>query len=184
MSNPLQLIIELIFDLAILLFLLRFLLQACGADFYNQLSQAVVKATDPICKPLRKLLKPIGRWDMASFVVAWLIAIGVTYVDRVVMAPEYVSTARDVLSIVIGGFFRTLLVAARFYWWFIIILVIASFVAQGTRHPALVLIEQLVDPLVRPVRNILPNFGPLDLSPMLVLILLYVAQSVLIGLAY
>ena len=56
-GSPLQLIADLLFDLAILLFLLRFLLQACDADFYNQLSQAVVKATDPICKPIRTLLK-------------------------------------------------------------------------------------------------------------------------------
>ena len=63
-------------------------------------------------------------------------------------------------------------------------MVIASFVAQGGRHPALVLIDQLVEPIMRPFRQIIPSFGGLDLSPMLVLMMLYVVQSFLVRLAY
>jgi YggT family protein len=176
MNDPLIIILDFVFRLATLLFLVRFLLQASNADFYNPVSQAVVKASDTVCKPLRIILRPYRQWDFASFVVAWLLSIAFVAVLTILIF----SLTVNPLSLIISGLVRTLLVLVQFYWWTILILVIASFVSQGGQHPALTLIGQLVDPLIAPVRKVLPNFGPLDLSPMVVLMLLYVAQTFLV----
>ena len=75
MMNGLAALIDLIFRLASLLFLVRFLLQASSADYYNSLSQAVVKATDKIANPLRKLIKPYKNFDFASIAIAYLFSV-------------------------------------------------------------------------------------------------------------
>ena len=75
MASSLTIILDFIFRLACLAFLVRFLLQAANADFYNPLSQAIVKATEPVCKPLRRLLRPFRNLDLASLLVAWLISV-------------------------------------------------------------------------------------------------------------
>ena len=75
MSSTLNIVLDFVFRLATLLFLMRFLLQASGADFYNPISQAVVKGTDFICKPMRLVIKSYGNIDFSSFLVAWLIGV-------------------------------------------------------------------------------------------------------------
>jgi YggT family protein len=175
MSSTLTIILDFVFRLAALLFLFRFLLQASGADFYNPISQAVVKATDTVCKPLRLLLKPLRNFDFASFFVAWLISllsvIAFTYMQY--------NSAPAILPALWAGLIKTLLVLMQFYKWTIIIMVIASFVAQGSYHPALALLNQLVEPIMAPVRKVLPSLGPLDLSPMVVLLAIILIEDIL-----
>ena len=74
--NGLTALIDLIFRLASLLFLIRFLLQASNADYYNQLSQAIIKATDKIANPVRQILKPYKNLDLASIAIAYLFSLG------------------------------------------------------------------------------------------------------------
>ena len=75
MNPTLFMIVDLIFRLATLLFLVRFLLQACKADFYNPISQAIAKGSDGLAAPLRKLLPKTGSYDLATLILAWLMSI-------------------------------------------------------------------------------------------------------------
>ena len=173
--SSLFIIVEFIFSLATLLFLLRFLLQASNADRFNPISQAVVKGTDPLCKPLRLLLRPYRNIDFASPVVAWLISsigVGVFYFLQTSAMPP-------IPPVLWAGLIRTLLVLTQFYFFAILIIVIASFVAQGVYHPALQLVHQLVEPVMAPVRRIMPNLGGLDLSPMVVMLVIFIIEDLL-----
>lgn len=175
MSQTLVIVVDFILRIAALLFLMRFLLQASGADFYNPISQAVAKATDPICKPIRGAIKPIGNFDVASVLIAWLISLASIYAFTYI---QY-GSGPELLPALWAGLIKTLLILLQFYKWTIIIIVIASFVAQGSYHPALQLLNQLIEPVMSPVRKALPSLGPLDLSPMLVLLLIIVAEDIL-----
>ena len=175
MSQTLMIALDFVFRLAALLFLMRFLLQASRADFYNPISQAVVKATDTVCKPLRLALKPFGNLDPASVLVAWLISVASVYAFTLLQA----GVAPSLLPALWAGLIKTLLVLMQFYKWTIIILVIASFVAQGSFHPALQLLQQLLEPIMAPVRKVLPTLGPLDLSPMVVLLIIILIEDIL-----
>ena len=175
--NTLYIVIEFIVSLAALLFVLRFLLQACGADFYNPISQAVVKATDPLCKPLRMVIPSFRNLDFAALIAAWLIwSLAVVLISLLISGTM---PAAAIPSAMWMGFIRTLLVLTQFYFWAILIIVVASFVAQGAYHPALILLHQLVEPIMAPVRRILPSLGPLDLSPMVVMLVIFVVEDIL-----
>lgn len=175
MSQSLMIVLDFVFRLAVLLFLMRFLLQASRADFYNPVSQAVVRATDTVCKPLRLALKPFRNLDFASVLVAWLISVASVYAFTFI---QY-DSAPAVFPALWAGMIKTLLVLMQFYKWTIIIMVIASFVAQGSIHPALQLLQQLLEPIMAPVRKVLPSLGPLDLSPMVVLLAIILIEDIL-----
>ena len=67
--SPLTLIINTLFDLYILLVLLRFLLQSFRADFYNPVSQFIVKATTPPLRIFRRMIPSVSGQDLASIVL-------------------------------------------------------------------------------------------------------------------
>ncbi len=175
MTSTTSLILGFVFDLACLLFWLRFLLQASRADFYNPLSQAVVKGTDPVCRPLRLLLKPIGTLDLASLLVAWII--GILGIMAIVMftAPEFVISS----YVLVAGTVKAVSVLLQFYFFAIIIMVLASFIAPGNYNPVLALIQQLLEPIMGPIRRVLPPLGPIDLSPMVVFLVIMILQNLL-----
>lgn len=171
--STLALVLEFVFGLACLLFVARFLLQAAQADFYNPLSQAIVKASDPICKPLRSIIKPIRNFDLASLLVAWLVAALHFAILFWLAAPEFFN-----IGVVLWrGLVDTVLTITQFYIFAIFIIVIASFLMAGQMHPALALIHQLIEPIMAPFRKVIPPFGPLDLTPMVVLLILFIVQN-------
>ncbi len=170
-------ILDFLFSLLALLFLLRFLLQATNADFYNPLSQAVVKASDVICKPLRMAIPSFRNFDFASLIVAWLVCVAA----QAIMNTGLLNAIGLLLWV---GLIFMLQVLTNFFIFCIFILVLASFLAQGAYNPVLALFSQLVDPLIAPVRKILPTFGPIDFSPMVVLILIFLVQDMLRRVAY
>ena len=162
-------IVDLIFRLATLLFLVRFLLQACKADFYNPISQAIARGSDGLAAPFRKLLPKTGSYDLATLILAWLMSI----IFMVLITQGSLS----VISYLGAGLIRLVSILVDFYWWSTLLLVIASFVSQGNYHPALSLLDELLSPLMTPLRNILPTAGPLDFSPMILILMLSIVQQ-------
>ena len=173
--STLHLVLDFVFRLVALLFIARFLLQAAGADFYNPLSQAIVNATDTVCRPLRVILRPIKSFDLASLFVAWLVS-----ALFVALLANWAQPGPAVLLAVLwAALIRTLLIITQFYLWTIIIIVIASFVAQGNYHPALALLHQIIEPIMAPLRRVIPPLGPLDLTPMVVILIIYIIENML-----
>ena len=171
MNPTLFMIIDLIFRLATLLFLVRFLLQACKADFYNPISQAIARGSDGLAAPFRKLLPKTGSYDLATLILAWLMSI--------IFMVLITQGSLGAISYLGAGLIRLVSILIDFYWWSTLLLVIASFVSQGNYHPALSLLDELVSPLMTPLRNILPTAGPLDFSPMILILLLSIVQQAL-----
>ena len=171
MNPTLFMVVDLIFRLATLLFLVRFLLQACKADFYNPISQAIVKGSDSLAAPLRKLLPKTGSYDLATLLLAWIMGI----IFMVLVTQGSLGT----ISYLGAGLIRLVSILVDFYWWSTLLLVIASFVSQGNYHPALSLLDELLSPLMTPLRNILPTAGPLDFSPMVLILMLSILQQAL-----
>ena len=107
MNSSLYMIVDLIFRLATMLFLVRFLLQACAADFYNPISQAIVKGSDGIAAPLRRLLPKTGRVDLASLLLAWFM--GIIFVALITMG------GMGIGQYLLTGFVRLLTILVDFY---------------------------------------------------------------------
>jgi len=166
--------IELAVHIYTLLMLLRLVLQMVKADFYNPISQFIVKATNPVLMPLRKFIPGFFGIDFPAVVIAVFVQIiGVILLqwlssDSVVANPFFY---------LILGIVGALSVLVSFYLFAILILVVISWVAPGNMHPGAQLLAQLTEPVMRPVRNLMPDTGGLDFSPMIVLFIIWILQD-------
>lgn len=161
--------------LLIYLVLARVLLQLCKADRYNPLAQGIVQFTDTFLAPLRRFLPKSVRWDIAGVVVLVLLGMLSTVVGRQFGLLALLSPQVWLISLIL--LFDMIIDA---YLAFIFLTIVASFVAQGSYHPALVLLRQLTAPLLDPVQRRVPPIGGLDFSPMIVIVALVMVQRFLL----
>jgi YggT family protein len=157
------------------LFIARFLLQICRVDFYNPISQGIVKITDPVLKPMRLALPGYRNIDFASFLAAVLTQIVFFYAIAAILG-QFPGTA---VQVIVNSFIRVLSFIVTGFWWAILIMIIASFLAPGSYHPALALLQQITEPLLAPARKLIPAMGGLDFSPILVFLLIGVIERIL-----
>lgn len=165
-------------DLYIMLLLTRFLLQLVRADFYNPLSQFVVRATNPVLLPLRKLIPGFGGADIAALAAVVALLLGKILLLSALVHGALQFSAPQLLIALIGGLARLLL---DYLFWAIILRIILSWVAPDPRNPIVLVVGQLTEPVMAPARRVLPPLGGLDLSPMLVLLAIHFLR-ILLGL--
>ena len=175
MNSAMQFVVGFLLELVCFLFMARFLLQACGADFYNPISQGIVKATDPLLRPLRSILPPYRNLDLAAFAAAWATA-GLMHAGFAWIAG---GPGRGAVTIIVMGLLHVLLRFINLFWWGILIVIIASFLAPARGHPFLTLLHQVTEPLLAPARRVIPPLGGLDFSPVLVILALGLVERLL-----
>lgn len=160
----------------ILAVLLRFLLQASRADFYNPVSQAIVKLTAPVLNPLRKIIPGYGGIDFASLVLALLTNIIAT--TLLITAAGY--DLPGIVTIVGWSFVGLIGFILNIYFYGLLISIIASWIAPFNGNPILLLVQQLLQPLQSAVRKIIPPMGGLDFSPIFIFLAIRVLEIVLV----
>ena len=164
-ANAVSYLIGTLLDLYITAVMLRLLLQWVRADFYNPVSQFLVSVTNPLLLPLRRVIPSIGRIDTAAVVLMLALEIlGVWIVSRIASSPL---DAAQVLLFSITKLLATLLMT---YFFLIIAAVILSWVGGRLRHPVIPLVYQLTEPVMRPIRKVIPPIAGIDLSPVFALI--------------
>jgi YggT family protein len=154
-------------DLYVTAILLRLLLQWVKADFYNPLSQFLIKVTNPVLVPTRRLIPSIGRLDTASVVVMLLLELLQLVLINLLGKTEF--GFQFLFLFAVQKLLITLLLT---YFVLIIARVIISWIANQSRHPLIPLIYQLTEPVLRPISKLLPPMGGIDLSPLFALIAL------------
>jgi YggT family protein len=170
-------LITTIVDLYTLVIVLRLLLQLVKADFYNPISQFIVRATTPGLKPLRRIIPGLWGFDFAALILACIVqAVGWVCLFLLVDG-QLISNP---VAYIILSLFGVAKVTLNFYFFAVIILVIVSWVAPGNYNPAVALLSQLTEPIMRPVRKLLPSLGGLDLSPMIVLFILHILSNIVL----
>ncbi len=175
-SNAGAFLVNTVFGLYIGAVMLRLLLQWARADFYNPLSQAIVKVTNPVLRPLRRYIPALGKVDTASVVLIFVLQFLNTW-----LVSALFGTHLGGLTMLIVSFTELLSKLIYLYIFAIVIQAIASWVAPSAHNPVLRLIEALTEPLLRPVRQLLPNLGGLDLSPLVVIVLLQLALLLVVA---
>jgi len=166
-SGALIYLISTLTDLYVTAILLRLLLQWVKADFYNPLSQFLIKVTNPVLVPTRRLVPSIGKLDTASVVVMLLLELLQLVLISLIGNIEH--GFQFLLLFAVRKLLITLLLT---YFVLIIARVIVSWIANQSRHPLIPLIYQLTDPVLRPISRFLPPMGGIDLSPLFALIAL------------
>lgn len=163
----------------LIIVMLRFIMQLVGADFYNPISQFVFKATQPIVGPLQTILKPIGRFDPASLTLA--IALQIAGIVLLLMLNN-VATPNPV-TLFLWGFVGALGLLIKIYFYALLATIILSWISPSGSNPAAYLLHQITEPVMAPVRSLLPPMGGLDFSPIVVFILINIVEITLRNIA-
>lgn len=173
-SNPFVMLVQVLGNLYLFIVLLRLVLQLTRADFYNPISQAVVKATSPIVIPLRKVIPAIGRLDTSSLVLALAVQFLTLFLINLIQGAS-AQPLQYVIASVVGVLYHLL----DLYFWAMLISVILSWVAPGASHPGAMLIGQITAPLYQACQRVIPPLGGLDLSPIFIFLAISFAKQAL-----
>ncbi len=165
-------------SLYLLIVLLRFILQLVRADFYNPLSQFILRATQPLLKPMRQVIPSVMGLDLASLVLAIAVQLLLMAVTLILMGYGVGDYFPEILVWAIIGVTSLFL---KVFFFALIISVILSWVAPGGNNPAALLINQICEPLLAPIRRMLPSMGGLDISPIFAFIALNLIDMLVIG---
>lgn len=167
-------VLNALLTLAVIGFLLRVVMPLVRADFRSPLGQAVLRFTDPLVKPLRRILRPVGKVDVASIVALLAVQIAGSTLIRLVAGGGFLPGL--ILVDALRGLAYTIL---QFYTVAVLVQALLSWVAPGTYNPATQLLHRICEPLLAPVRRLIPPIGGLDFSSLFVLIGLQALQLLL-----
>ena len=160
--NAIIFIVETLLSLALAVVLARLLLQWTRADFRNPLCQAIVRLTNPLILPLRRMLPPIGKIDTASVVAVLIVATADVAILSALRYGTFPTPFSWVQRIAIE-IARTLL---QTYFYAIVLYVLLSLIAPGGYSPMQSVLATICEPVLRPFRRLIPSVAGLDLSPL------------------
>lgn len=162
-------ILQTLGQLYIFVVLLRFILQLVRADFYNPISQFVVKVTQPLLTPLRKIIPGFAGLDLAALALAFLVHMALAIAVLMLAG----APALDILlRLAIWVLISLSALFMKIFFFALIISIILSWVAPGSFNPAAQLIHQVCQPVLAPIRRMLPDLGGIDISPIFAFIAL------------
>ena len=176
-SYALSFLVETVGNLFTMAVLIRFLLQLVRADFYNPVSQAIVKVTGPLLNPLRRLIPGFREMDIAALILALLVQIVTVYL--LLSIHKYTPSVIPVGQVLTISIFNLLNTLLNIYMFSLVIIAIASWVAPGSYNPVLILLHQLTEPLSSRIRRIIPPLGGLDFSLMVLGTLIVMIKNIL-----
>ncbi|MCR9105290.1 MAG: YggT family protein [Gammaproteobacteria bacterium] len=168
-------LIQTVLSLYMIAMLLRFLLQVVRADFYNPISQFLVKITNPLVLPVRKFVPGLAGIDMASLLLTFLLQM------LAIIATLWLIAAQlpPILPLLIWAALGVVGLLVNIYFFALLATIILSWVAPGSQNPAIFLLHQITEPVMAPFRKVLPAMGGMDFSPILVFVLINVIQIAL-----
>ncbi|MBJ7310586.1 YggT family protein [Rugamonas sp. CCM 8940] len=149
--------------------LLRFWMQAIRVRPPSSVAQFTFQLSDWLVRPLRRIVPGVGGYDWASLIGAFLIVLLATSVMFIAGWTVHVVLIQALLRFlqwILYGFMALLVVEAIFSW-------------VNPHAPLAPFVRALNEPLLKPLRRVVPLVGNLDLSLLVALILLQIAQLVL-----
>ncbi|VEB95475.1 YGGT family [Cedecea lapagei] len=161
-------LVKTLIELYVMVLLIRIWMQWARCDFYNPFAQFIVKVTQPVVGPLRRVLPSMGPIDTSSLLVAFILT---TLKFPILLLIQSGGLSLDPFNLVIGVL-SLLKSAGTLVFWVIIVRSLMSWVSQG-RSPIEYVLMQMTEPMMAPIRRILPAMGGIDFSAMVVILILY-----------
>lgn len=167
-------LVETLFSLYIGAVIIRFLLALSRANFYNPLSQFLVKITNPVLIPMRRFIPAVGKLDSAAVVLA----LGLMII-KVFLLLSMTGGDASLPLVAVYSVLELLRTVIHIYIFALIVQAVLSWVGNSYGNPMADILHSLTDPILRPIRNLIPTIGMIDLSPMIAILLLYIVLIVL-----
>ncbi len=174
-TNAIEFLIQTLFGMYLVAIMLRVLLQLTRADFYNPVSQFLVKVTNPPLIPLRRIIPGFMGIDFAAIVL--MIVIKAVEIFLIVLIKGISINISGLVILSIAELLRLLI---NVYFFTILIQVVISWVNPGTYNPVVSLLYSINEPLLSRARRLIPPISGFDLSPIIVIILLQLISILLI----
>ena len=174
MQSALIFLFKTLADLYLLTLLLRFIMQWVRTGYDNPLSQFVFKVTSPLVVPARRILPSVRGLDTPTLAVLIVLEIAVTFVLL-----RLVGLSLPVPELLLYSFLRLIALTLWFYTGALIVYAILSWFGDRGINPIAALLGDLVEPVLRPARRLLPPIGGLDVSVLIVILLLQAAMIAL-----
>jgi YggT family protein len=174
MQSALIFLFQTLTDLYLLTFLLRFIMQWVRANYYNPFAQFILKVTNPLVVPARRVLPSIGGLDTPTLVVLFVLEIAATWLLLRLLGASF-----PIANLLLFSLLRLVRLTLWFYTVALFIYVLLSWFGDRGANPMSALLGQIVEPVLRPVRRVLPPIGGLDLSPLVLILLLQAATIAL-----
>lgn len=175
-SNILQFVINIVFSLFGIALLIRAWIYAIRLHPFNPYSQAVIRITDWLVQPIKKIIAPGKRLDWPTLLACWLTAFLSLILTWLALSGRLPS-AESLLPTVLASFLTLFKWLFNLVLWLVLIQVVLSWV--NPMAPLMPVLHTLTAPLLDPIRRALPNLGGIDFSPLVLLILAQVAMMVL-----
>lgn len=176
-NQAINFLISTIFGLYIAVVMIRFILQMVQADFYNPLSQFVVKITHPILAPLRRVIPAIGRVDTASIVLMVVLQLA-----ELALIFALAGHMPNVAGLAVLSVAELIKLSIYVFMFSMIICAVMSWVQQpGMVNPVANLTRQMSEPIVAPFRKVIPPVGGMDFSILVAIIVLQLALILVVG---
>jgi YggT family protein len=175
MTDPVIFLIDTLFSLYILAIVLRFLFQWTRADFYNPISQFLVKITHPPLKIIRRFVPSVGKIDTSSIVLALALQM---FADFTIIALKGVMVS--ITALIILSFAQLLSLLINVFIFAVFARAILSWFDPGNYNSANSLLQSLTEPLLTMCRKVIPDLGGIDLSPLVALVVLQLAKMMLL----
>ena len=158
-------LIDIVLGIYILLVLLRFLLQITRADFYNPISQFIVRATNPPLVRLRRFIPGLWGIDLSAL----LLALGIEAI-RISLTAVLLGHSPRFAGVILLSIGEITKLAVYIVIFSIFVRALLSWFSGGLQHPMTRLLGSFTEPLLRPARRVMPTSGGIDLSPLIVFI--------------
>lgn len=166
--QTLTFLVKTLIELYVMVLLIRTWMQWARCDFYNPFAQFVVKVTQPVIGPMRKVIPSLGPIDTSSLLLAFILT---TLKYPVLLLIQVGALSLDPMNLLVG-LLSLLKAAGTMVFWVIIARSLMSWISQG-RSPIEYVLIQMTEPLMAPIRRFLPAMGGIDFSAMIVILILY-----------
>ena len=168
-------LLQFIAGLVIFVLVLRFLIRATHTDWRNQIVMFIAKVTNPVCKPFALVFPSKGRWDWAALAAAFSVQ-----VLFVILIGWLTNRDFGIALILLSALTEILTVLLDMVFWLIVIQIILSWLVQN-HNPNLDIFRQLTAPILAPFQRMIPPMGGFDLSPIVAILVIKLAQILIVG---
>lgn len=173
--TALSFLIKLIFDLYILLLLLRLLFQKLGAHWFNPISQFVIRYTEPVIKPTRRFIPGFKGFDLAIVLLAIILEMIKTWLLGLLQSGIWLKFF-GVLIISLGNLF---IKVSNIYFYAFIIGAIMSWLPILQHNPLAEIIRLLTNPILIRLRRFIQPISGIDFTPLIAIVFLFLLDIVI-----
>lgn len=186
--NAIGFILGILFNLYAAVVAIRFVMQVVRADYYNPLAQAVVKLTDPLLVPLRRVIPSVKRYDTASLLLVFAVLLLKILVFKIlslgavpVIGINTLVSQLPMIKIVLLGVLDVIHLFFNVFIFALIIQAILSWIPNSGGNPVHGMVSSIGSPVLKPLRNLIPPLGGIDLTVFFTIIGLFAIRMFLIG---